>query len=55
MNKLRSEVLYNRAMIWTAISLIQGYAGKTSSAWISMIPACYCAWKSFKAWNEADE
>ena len=56
MNKLRSEILFNRALIWTAISLIEGFAGgNKKAAWLSVIPALYDMWKSFKAWNEVDE
>lgn len=52
MNKLRAEVLYNRALIWLEISLLMGIAGREGNAWLSWIPALYYAWNSFSLWNE---
>lgn len=54
-NKLMSEILFNRALIWIAIGLMESVArGSKDASPLFIIAALYNMYKSFKAWTEVE-
>ena len=51
MNNLKSEILFNRALLWLVLSCIEGLYGNKTLAIVDLIPCVYNAWKSMEAWE----
>ena len=52
MSKLRSEILFNRALLWLLSGWeVSRYGEKKWLAFVSLLMAAYNTWKSYKAWG----
>lgn len=52
MNKLRSDVLFNRALIWLALSFTAwGFSEKPASN-VFLVACLYNVFASYRAWGE---
>ncbi len=52
MSNLKSEILFNRALLWLVLSCIEGLHGNKTLAIVNLIPCVYNAWKSLEAWGD---
>lgn len=48
MGSLRSEVLFNRALLW----LVLAYVGRSWIALAFLVPCAYNVWKSNETWGD---
>lgn len=51
MNKIMSEVLFNRALLWLVLAYVR--SGIERNRWLALVffvPCIYNIWKSYEAW-----
>lgn len=51
MGNLRSEILFNRALLWLVLAGIAGWYG-SMLAIVNLAPCAYNVWKSYEAWGD---
>lgn len=51
MSNLKSEILFNRALLWLVLSCIEGLHGNRTLAIANLIPCAYNVWRSMEAWE----
>lgn len=55
MNKLKSEILFNRALLWLILSFVRSMQDVNRwMAFVYLIPSVYNIFKSYEAWAESE-
>lgn len=54
-SRLRSEILFNRVLIWIVVAIMESRAGNKVTTWLAIVSACIEAWNAINAWIEANK